>query len=156
MDPESTLTAPALPVPSFGPLGPAHTEARAAQAYCAQRGSWATVLDDDVLTEPCHALTAEIEAFAAPTPLAAPLTGEPAYLVEARPASGTALLVAVRASLREAVRAADGVHPGVADVVVREMPLPCDADSLVRVMGSMRSWTREADGLWWPPLPDLL
>jgi hypothetical protein len=164
MDLETTLTAPSLPLattPATGswPAYRSHAEPAAADAYVAQRaerGSWATVLDDDVLTEPCHALTAEIEAYEAPTPLAEPLTGAPAYLVEACPASGQALLVAVRATLRDALAAADAVHPGVADVVVRELPLPCDASSLLRAMGTMRAWTREADGLWWPPLPDLL
>lgn len=147
MDPEITLTAP-LAAP------PTHTERLAAEAYLAQRTSWTCVHEDDVLTEPCMALTAELSAIEAPAPLAEPLSGEPAYLVEARPPFAGALLVAVRATLLEAVAAAGAVHPGVADVVVREMPLPCDAESLVRVMGAMRTWSREPDGSWWPPLPD--
>jgi hypothetical protein len=147
MDPETTLTA-TLTVP------PTHTERLAADAYLAQRTSWTSVHEDDVLTEPCMALTIELNAFDAPAPLAEPLSGDPAYLVEARPPAGGALLVAVRATLHEAVAAAGTVHPGVADVVVREMPLPCDAESLVRVMGAMRTWSREPDGSWWPPLPD--
>ena len=149
MDPDITQTAPLT-------LPPTHAERAAAEAYLAQRTSWTSVRDDDVLTEPCMALTAELSAFEAPAPLAEPLSGEPAYLVEARPPAGGAMLVAVRASLLDALVAAGAVHPGVADVVVREMPLPCDADSLVRVMGAMRTWSRAPDGSWWPPLPDRL
>ena len=112
------------------------------------------VYEEDLLTQPCAVLTAEFAPLEVPAPIADPLCGEPAYLVEARPPHRTAVLLAVKATLAEAIRAANGVHPSVADVIVREMPLPCDIASITSVMGAMRSWSREADGTWWPPLDD--
>ncbi len=145
MDLETTITAPFA-------IEPPHTERLVALSFETERVSWLPVREDDVLTEPCMALTVEASALDAPSPLAEPLTGEPAYLVEARPPAGSLMLIAVRETLAGALSVADAVHPSVADVVIREVQLPITADGLVDEMGSMRAWTREPDGTWWPPI----
>jgi hypothetical protein len=104
-------------------------------------------------TEEIPALTCELPHFAAPTPLPQPLAGEPGYLVEVRSARRPPMLLAIRTTLVDACLVAEAVHPGVADVVIREVPLPCDAESLVKLMAEMRTWSRDASGEWTPPLP---
>ena len=145
MDLETTITAPLA-------IEPPHTERLVALSFEADRVSWLPVREDDVLTEPCMALTAEASALDAPSPLAEPLTGEPAYLVEARPPTRALMIVAVRPTLEDALAAADAVHPSVADVIIRELQLPITAEGLVDEMGSMRAWARDPDGTWWPPI----
>lgn len=109
-------------------------------------------IEDDLLTDQMAAITRETPAFFEPTPLPSPLEGDPAYLVEVRTARRPPALFAIRATLEEARAVADAVHVSVADVVIREVPLPCDAESLVRVLGSLRSWSRDAAGSWSPAM----
>ncbi len=106
---------------------------------------------EDDPTEQTPALTLEQPIFDEPAPI--PAYTEPAYLVEVRAPHGTPRLLAVRDSLDEAARIASGIHPGVADVVIHEVPLPCDAASLVAAMQQNRSWSRAPDGTWSPSLP---
>ncbi len=102
-----------------------------------------------------RASTLEQPVFDEPLPLPAPLCGDPIYLVEVRPPHGEASLLAARTTLDDAMRIADSVHPSVADVTIRELPLPCDAASLARAIASLRSWSRAPNGAWTPdPLLD--
>jgi hypothetical protein len=100
------------------------------------------------------AMTAEMTLFDEPLPLPPPLEGEPVYLVEVQE-RGTTRLLAARSTLEDAVRVAGGVHPAIADVTIRELPLPCDAETLARAMASLRTWTRTPDGCWSPDLKAL-
>jgi hypothetical protein len=109
---------------------------------------------EDCQTEQTPALTLEQTLFDEPAPI--PQVSEPAYLIEVRPPHGAPRLLAVRDMLDEAVRVAAGVHPGVADVTIREVPLPCDAASLIAAMSESRSWTRAPNGTWSPALPALI
>lgn len=105
--------------------------------------------DDDGATIETDAITAEMsppEMRALPSAL----EGTPAYLVEVHAPRKLPCLMAVLATLEEARLVAESVHPAIADVVVRELPLPCDATSLVRAMGTCRSWTRDGRGAWTP------
>jgi hypothetical protein len=99
------------------------------------------------------AQTEQIRAFDEPAPLPEALEGEPAYLLEVRAPRRAPSLYAVRTTLVEACLVAESIHPSVADVVIREVRLPCDAESLVRLMAEMRAWSRDPDGAWVPPLP---
>lgn len=99
-----------------------------------------------------EASTLEQPVFEEPMPLPAPLTGEPIYLVEVRPPHGEPSLLAARTTLDDAMHIAEGVHPSVADVTIRELPLPCDAASLARAIASLRSWSRDPSGTWTPDL----
>jgi len=100
-----------------------------------------------------YAETQQIRAFDEPAPLPQTLEGEPAYLVEVRAPRRSPSLYAVRSTLVDACLVAEAIHPSVADVVIREVRLPCDAESLVRLMSEMRAWSRDPDGAWSPPLP---
>ncbi len=73
----------------------------------------------------------------------APLRLSPAYLIEVRRPRAAPTLLAIRSTLADAQSVAEGVHPGVAEVVIHEVPLPCDAATLARRMGDLRTWTRE-------------
>ena len=86
-------------------------------------------------------------------PLPPPLEGERAYLVEVHAPRRPPGLLAIRRTLQEASGVANDVHPGVADVTIRELQLPCDATSLMRALAELRTWTRDAAGVWSPPLP---
>jgi hypothetical protein len=113
----------------------------------------ATFEADGSATEQTEALafespTLEASVFEEPFPLPPPLHGEPAYLVEVRPANRPPTLLAVRATLEDAQTLAATVHPAVADVTIRELPLPCDALSLARAAAMQRVWCRSADGEW--------
>jgi hypothetical protein len=107
---------------------------------------------DAAPTEQTGALTAEQTLFDEPLPLPAPLAGEPVYIVETRSGRHSLSLLAVRATLDDAVRVADGVHAAVADVTIAEVPLPCDAEVLAAVLHTIRRWQRDANGEWVPPL----
>jgi len=116
---------------------------------------------DDVTTHPFEddGSTLETEAITVEVPpivpdLPAALEGEPAYMVEIHPSRGAPTLLAIRATLEEARLVAEAVHPAIAEVVIREMPLPCDADSLVRVLTDSRLWSRDESGAWSPPFDD--
>jgi len=101
-------------------------------------------------TEQTPALTVEQTLFDEPMPL--PKVIEPAYLIEVRPVHGMPRLFAVRDTLDDAIRIAAGVHPGIADVIIREVPLPCDVIALTE----SRSWSRAPNGTWSPSLPALI
>jgi len=107
-------------------------------------------------TEQMPALTVEQTLFDEPMPLPPESHGDPAYFVEVRRVSdgllGTPSLLAVRTTLDEAVNVAAAVHPSVADVLIRELALPCDAESLLRAATSARTWSREPNGRWVPAL----
>lgn len=107
---------------------------------------------EDHPTEQTPALTLEQPIFNEPAPI--PVISEPAYLVEVRAPHGSPRLLAVRGTVEEAAHIASGVHPSVADVVIHEVPLPCDAASLIAAMQQNRSWTRTPDGTWSPELPE--
>ena len=74
-----------------------------------------------------------------------PTRATPAYLVEVRRPRAAPTLFAIRPTLDDAMLAAEGVHPGLAEVVIHEIPLPCDAETLARRMGGLRSWTRDGE-----------
>lgn len=99
-------------------------------------------------TEQMEALTVEQTLFDEPMPLPPASHGDPAYLVEVRRPRGTPSLLAVRTTLEDAFDIAASVHPSVADVIIRELSLPCDAESLVRAASGARSWSREPNGRW--------
>ena len=105
-------------------------------------------------TDQVAAVTLETPVFPAPMPIPPPLEGEPAYLIEARAPRRQPALLAVRGSLSAARRFADGVHPSAADLIIRELPLPCDAATLVRAMAELRTWSRQADGRWSPRIDE--
>jgi hypothetical protein len=109
---------------------------------------------EEQATEQTPALTVEQPLFDEPTPL--PTVSEPTYLIEVRSVRGAPKLLAVRDTLDEAIRVAAGVHPSVGDVVIHEVPLPCDAASLLAAMTESRSWSRAPNGTWSPPLPALI
>jgi hypothetical protein len=109
--------------------------------------------EPDDPTEQMAALTLEQPLFDEPLPMPSSRLGEPAYFVEVRGPNQTATLLAVRASLDEAVFLAAGVHPCVADVTIRELALPCDAGSVLRPAAHARSWSRAPSGVWTPALP---
>lgn len=109
---------------------------------------------EDSATEQTPALTVEQTLFDEPLPI--PAVSEPAYLIEVRGGRATPKLLAVRDSLDEAVRVATTVHPSVADVVIHEVPLPCDAAALIAAMAESRSWSRAPNGTWTPALPALI
>lgn len=87
--------------------------------------------------------TEETTAERAVPGLGLPRRATPAYLVEVRRPRTPPTLFAVRATLADAKAAAEVVHPGVAEVVIHEVPLPCDAATLARRLGDLRTWTRE-------------
>lgn len=109
---------------------------------------------EDNATEQTPAVTLEQTLFDEPLPL--PAASEPAYLVEVRGPRTAPKLLAVRETLDDALRVASGVHPGVADVVIHEVPLPCDAGALLAAMTDRRSWSRAPNGAWTPALPALI
>jgi hypothetical protein len=156
MDAETTdLSLPVfeLCTPRRGDLAHAETHALAMlDTFDARDATWARVDEDDLLTQPCEAITSEQAPLDALEPLPHALEGDPAYLIELRAQHRKPSLFAVRATLREAQEIADAIHPSIGDVVIREMPLPCDVDVLARALGRVRTWTREASGEWWPPL----
>jgi hypothetical protein len=94
--------------------------------------------------------TVEQAIFDEPLPLPPPSHGDPAYFVEVRRPRGTPSLLAVRTTLDEAVDVAASVHPGIADVIIRELALPCDAESLLHAATGARTWSREPNGRWVP------
>ncbi len=87
------------------------------------------------------------ELFAtSPTPSQSP-TPVTAYLVEVHSSARSARLLAIRGTFVEAHAIADAAPPD-ADVVVRELALPCDAEAIVNAAaGRCRFWRR-------PPLGD--
>lgn len=87
--------------------------------------------------------TEETTAERAVPGLGLPRRSTPAYLVEVRRPRTPPTLFAIRATLADAQAAAEAVHPGVAEVVIHEVPLPCDAATLARRLGDLRTWTRE-------------
>lgn len=99
---------------------------------------------DDGETTETPALTAEQTLFDEPLPV--PSVAEPVYLIEVRAARGTPRLLAVRDVLEDAIHVAESVHPSVADVVIREVALPCDAQSFFAP--AKRTWSRAPDGTW--------
>ncbi len=113
----------------------------------------ATFAVSDDPTEQMAALTVEQTLFDQPMPLPPSEHGEPAYFVEVRRPRGTSSLLAVRNTLDEAVFIAGSVHPSVADVLIRELSLPCDAEAMLRAATSARTWCREPTGCWVPALP---
>ena len=106
----------------------------------------------DDLTEQTTTATFEGPSPFGLRPLPPPLEGERAYLVEVHAPRRPPGLLAVRRSLQEASDVANAVHPGVADVTIRELLLPCDEASLLRALGELRTWTRDAAGRWTPAL----
>lgn len=112
-------------------------------------------MDDTTLTEPAidpdhtaplsfDARDLEDSTARVPVePLDVPFRPTPAYLIEVRRPRAAPTLLAIRATLADAQSVAEGVHPGVAEVVIHEVPLPCDAATLARRMGDLRTWTRE-------------
>lgn len=103
---------------------------------------------DGHATEEMPAVTVEQTLFDQPIPVPRALHGEPAYLVEVRVVGRAPSLLAVRAALEDAFHIAASVHPGVGDVTIHELPLPCDAETLVRTYGRHRRWTRDERGTW--------
>lgn len=89
--------------------------------------------------------TEETTAERAVPGLGLPRVATPAYLVEVRRPRTPPTLFAIRATLVDAQTAAAAVHPGVAEVVIHEVPLPCDAATLARRLGDLRTWTRDGD-----------
>lgn len=109
--------------------------------------------NDDAATLETEAITVEVEPVRiAAVPRA--LEGEPAYLVEIHRPRRASTLLAVRATLEDARLVAESVHPAVAEVVVRELPLPCDSETLLRALGASRLWSRDAQGVWTPAFDD--
>lgn len=106
----------------------------------------------DDSTEQMAALTVEQTLFDEPMPLPPSAHGDPAYFVEVKPPRGAPRLLAVRTNLADALHVAHGVHPSVADVVIRELSLPCDAASLERAATHARTWSREPNGRWTPEI----
>lgn len=104
-------------------------------------------------TEQMEALTVEQTLFDEPMPLPVSAHAEPAFFVEVRRPRGTACLLAVRNTLDEAVFVAGSVHPSVADVLIRELPLPCDPEAMLHAARVARTWSREPNGRWVPALP---
>jgi hypothetical protein len=107
---------------------------------------------DDAVTEETTTATFEGPSPFGLRPLPPPLEGERAYLVEVQAPRRPPGLLAIRSSLEGARAAAESVHPGVADVVIRELLLPCDAASLMRALAELRTWSRDAAGVWTPSL----
>jgi hypothetical protein len=102
-------------------------------------------------------LTLSIATFEGPPPvglrpLPPLLEGERAYLVEVHPPRLAPCIFAVRRSLPEARTVADSVHPAVADVLIRELLLPCDATTLEHALTELRTWSRDAAGVWSPAI----
>jgi hypothetical protein len=94
------------------------------------------------------AFTVEQTLFDEPLPIPPATHGDPAYLVEVRPPHRPPSLLAIRATLAEAMTIAATVHPAFADVLIRELALPCDADALAHAVDRQRVWNRTADGGW--------
>lgn len=94
------------------------------------------------------AFTVEQTLFDQPLPIPPPDHGDPAYLVEVRPPHRAPTLLAIRATLPEAMTMAATVHPAFADVIIRELSLPCDAEALAHAVRRQRVWNRTADGAW--------
>ncbi|MGZ3453202.1 MAG: hypothetical protein ACXVEF_26605 [Polyangiales bacterium] len=105
-------------------------------------------IDETESTEQIPALTVEQTLFDQPLPIPPPMQGEPAYLVEVRPPHRAPSLLAIRTTLHDAISIATTVHPAFADVTIRELALPCDAESLARAVARQRVWNRTADGQW--------
>jgi hypothetical protein len=105
---------------------------------------------DDAITEQLPTATFEGPSPLGLQPLPEPLEGERAYLVEVHAPRREPGLLAVRRSLLEARIVADSVHPGVADVCIRELLLPCDVATSMRALSDLRTWSRDAAGVWSP------
>lgn len=96
--------------------------------------------DDATVETP--AITTEATLFDEPMPI--PSVTEPAYLIEVETARRPGRLIAVRVTLDDAMYVAESIHPGVGEVTIREVALPCDADTFCA--STSRTWSRGPEG----------
>ncbi|GAC1351738.1 MAG: hypothetical protein NVS3B20_10860 [Polyangiales bacterium] len=85
-------------------------------------------------------------------PSIALLSREPAYLIELH-APKRSCLWAIRLTLRAAYALAGTIPVTFAEVTIREVTLPCDAESLFRVLAEARVFHRNRAGAWSPSKP---
>ena len=74
------------------------------------------------------------------------IANQPAVIdqIEVETARRPGRLIAVRVTLDDAMYVAESIHPGVGEVTIREVALPCDADTFCA--STSRTWSRGPEG----------
>ena len=76
-----------------------------------------------------------------------------AYFVEVLRARGRTRLLAVRETLLDALTLASAVGLQTAEVLIREVPRPYQAEAMLLAAVGARTWVRDRSGAWLPEHP---